>query len=86
MPRWLFCSRSVSAVFAAVCLAFTSATYGQNSGPQPVPLPPLVPTPVDKPYAGTVSLSVDLTNVNDRVLKQFHDDVGSFIQGTAAAK
>ena len=69
MPRWLFCSRSVAAVFAAVCLTFTSATYGQNSaGPQPVPLPPLVPAPVDKPYAGTVSLSVDLTNVNDRVL------------------
>ena len=69
MPRWLFCSRPVAAVFAAVCLTFTSATYGQNSaGPQPVPLPPLVPTPVDKPYAGTVSLSVDLTNVNDRVL------------------
>jgi predicted metalloprotease with PDZ domain len=33
-----------------------------------VPLPPLVPAPVDKPYAGTISLSVDLTNVNDRVL------------------
>jgi predicted metalloprotease with PDZ domain len=65
MPRWLFCSLSV----AAVCLTLTSATYGQNSaGPQPVPLPPLVPAPVDKPYAGTVSLSVDLTNANDRVL------------------
>ncbi len=69
MPRWLFCSRSVAAVFAAVCLTFTSATYGQNAaGPQPVPLPPLVPAPVDKPYAGTISLNVDLTNVNDRVL------------------
>ena len=33
-----------------------------------MPLPPVVPAPVDKPYAGTVSLSVDLTNVNDRVL------------------
>lgn len=65
MPRWLFSFLSV----AAVCLTFTSATYGQNSAsPQPVPLPPLVPVPVDKPYAGTVSLSVDLTNVNDRVL------------------
>ena len=69
MPRWLFCSFSVAAGFASVCLAFTSATYGQNSaGPQPVPLPPPVPAPVDKPYAGTVSLSVDLTNLNDRVL------------------
>ena len=69
MPRPLFCSRSVAAIFAAFCLTLTSATYGQNSlGPQPVPLPPPVPAPVDKPYAGTILLSVDLTNVNDRVL------------------
>ena len=69
MPRWLFGSRSVAAILAAFCLTLTSASYGQNStGPQPVPLPPPVPVPVDKPYAGTISLSVDLTNVNDRVL------------------
>ena len=69
MPRWLFCSRSVAAVFAAVCLTFASAAHGQNAGgPQPVPSAPVVPAPVDKPYAGTISLSVDLTNVNDRVL------------------
>jgi len=69
MPRRLFSSRSVAAVFAAFCLALTSATFGQNStGPQPVPLPPPVPVPVDKPYSGTISLSVDLTNVIDRVL------------------
>jgi predicted metalloprotease with PDZ domain len=69
MPRWLFCSRFVAAIFATFCLALTSATYGQNSaGPQPVPLPPPVSAPVDKPYAGTILLSVDLTNGNDRVL------------------
>ena len=69
MPCWLFGSRSVAAIFAAFCLTLTSATYGQNStGPQPVPLPPPVPVPIDKPYAGTISLSVDLTSVNDRVL------------------
>ena len=69
MPRWLFCSSSVAAILAAVCLTFTSATYGQNAGgPQPVPSAPVVPAPVDKPFAGTVSLSVDLTNVNHRVL------------------
>ena len=69
MPRWLFCSSSVAAILAAVCLTFTSATCGQNAGgPQPVPSAPVVPAPVDKPYAGTVSLIVDLTNVNDRVL------------------
>ena len=69
MPRWSLCSHSVAAILAAVCLTFTSATYGQNAGgPQPVSSAPVVPAPVDKPFAGTVSLSVDLTNVNDRVL------------------
>ena len=68
MSRWLFCSLSVAAVFAAVCLTFATAAHGQNAGPQPMPLPPAVPAPVDKPYAGTISLNVDLTNLNDRVL------------------
>ncbi len=43
--------------------------WAQNAaGPQPVPVPSAVPAPVDQPYGGTISLSVDLTNVNDRVL------------------
>jgi predicted metalloprotease with PDZ domain len=55
--------------FAAVLLAVAGGAHGQTSpGPQPVPLPPPVPAPVDQAYAGTISLSVDLTNVNDRVL------------------
>ena len=37
-------------------------------GPQPVPLPPPIAAPADTPYPGTISLLVDLTNVNDRVL------------------
>lgn len=54
---------------AAVLVAFSFASYGQSSaGPQPVPLPTPVPAPVDQAYAGTISLRVDLTNVNDRVL------------------
>ncbi len=40
----------------------------KSAGPQPVPLPPPILAPVDVPYPGTVSLSVDLTNVNDRIL------------------
>lgn len=52
----------------AVLLAIASAACGQSSpGPQPVPLPTPVPAPIDQPYAGTIALSVDLTNVNDRV-------------------
>ena len=68
-------ARTVLTIFAPYCFALAlsfapaSSTYAQNSaGPQPVPLPAPVPAPVDKPYPGTISLSVDLTNVNDRVL------------------
>lgn len=71
MPRWSFRPRFVAAAFAALSLALVGAsvTYAQNSaGPEPVPLPAPVPAPADKPYAGTISLSVDLTNVNARVL------------------
>ncbi len=69
MPRRLLSSCFAATIFAAFCLASTNATYGQNSaGPQPVALPAPVSPPVDKAYAGTISLSVDLTNVNDRVL------------------
>jgi predicted metalloprotease with PDZ domain len=50
-------------------MLLTQATWAQNAaGPQPTPMPSAVSAPVDQPYAGTISLSVDLTNVNDRVL------------------
>lgn len=57
-----------AAVLLTACIALTAA-YGQNSpGPQPVTLPPPIPAPVDKPYEGTLSLSVDITNIRDRIL------------------
>jgi predicted metalloprotease with PDZ domain len=34
----------------------------------PAPLPPPIVAPVDTPYPGTISLNVDLTNVNARIL------------------
>ncbi len=70
MRRW-FCyyPRIVAAIFAILCLSSMNATYAQNStGPQPVPLPAPIPSPVDKAYPDTISLRVDLTDVNDRVL------------------
>ena len=67
MPLRFFWNSLVAAAFASLCIV--SNIYGQNSaGPQPVPLSPAVPAPVDAPYAGTISLSIDLTNVNARVL------------------
>lgn len=57
------------AVTAVLILFLADNVYSQNSaGPQPVPLPPPVAAPSDIPYPGTITLSVDLTNVNDRVL------------------
>ena len=69
MPNSLFSHRSAAAVFAAVCIALTTAVCAQDSpGPQPVPLPPPIVAPADTPYPGTISLMVDLTNISDRML------------------
>ena len=69
MRRLSVCNHFIAAVTASLCLALTSSTYAQNAAdPQAVPLPPLLAPPLDQPYAGTISLTVDLTNVNARVL------------------
>src|SRR5215469_3826534 len=69
MPRWFFCNHFFAVVLPAFFIVLGSSMYPQSAtGPQPAPLPAPVPAPVDQPYAGTISLSVDLTNVNDRVL------------------
>ncbi len=69
VPNSLFSRRSAAALLAAVCIALTTSVFAQDSpGPQPAPLPPPIVAPADTPYPGTISLVVDLTNVNDRVL------------------
>lgn len=69
MPSLFFFRRSAAALLAAACIALTTAVNAQDSpGPQPAPLPPPIVAPSDTPYPGTISLVVDLTNVNDRVL------------------
>jgi predicted metalloprotease with PDZ domain len=69
MLRSLSPSSVSAAALVAFIIAINCASYSQNSaGPQPVPLPPPVPIPVDRPYEGTISLSVDLTNFADRIL------------------
>jgi len=68
MTRELFRRSFHTVLLTVFFLASGSAIRAQNSaGPQPVPLPPPISTPVDKPYVGTIGLRVDLTNVNDRV-------------------
>ena len=69
MPYSFVRYKFAEVVFAAVCVAITPFTQAQNSpGPQPVPLPPPIIAPADTPYPGTISLLVDVTNANDRVL------------------
>ena len=64
----LFTFRS-AAVFVLISLALTPAVFAQKSaGPQPAPLPPPIIAPENAPYSGTITLAVDLTNINDRVL------------------
>jgi predicted metalloprotease with PDZ domain len=58
-----------TAFFAASFIALAPTVYAQNSeGPQPAPLPPPIAAPADTSCSGTISLLVDLTNINDRVL------------------
>jgi len=69
MSRSLSSGRSVAIVLALFLVTVSTAVHGQGSlGPQPAPLPAPIPIPVDKPYDGTISLNVDLTNINDRIL------------------
>ena len=54
MPRWLFCSLLCRGGFCRGLPHFHyCCAWPKRGGPQPVPLPPAVPAPVDKPYAGT---------------------------------
>ena len=70
MRHSCFCRRAAAILFTAFFAAsFLALAYAQNSeGPQPAPLPPPIAAPADTAYAGTISLLVDLTNINDRVL------------------
>ncbi len=69
MPSWFFRRRGAAALFAALSIFLTCVVYAQDSGgPQPVPLPPPITAPADTSYPGTIFLSVDITNITDRVL------------------
>jgi predicted metalloprotease with PDZ domain len=69
VPYSFFRRRTIAALFTAISIALTTAVYAQSpAGPQPVPLPPPIAAPADMPYPGTISLSVDITNITDHVL------------------
>ncbi|HEY3929355.1 MAG TPA: peptidase M61 [Candidatus Koribacter sp.] len=64
-------SRSFS-LCATLILLFASTAFAQQGKnpppPQPVPLPPAIAQPVDRPYVGPVQLEVNASNLTDHVL------------------
>ena len=66
-------TRFASALLAVTALTSIAAAQKQPQ-PQPTPMPPPIATPVDKPYNGPIQLSVDLTDITDRVEK-VHEDI-----------
>ena len=67
--------RSVCLLLSASTL-LTSSALAQKAQPQPqpVPMPPSVVAPVDKPYAGPIELTVDISNNVDRV-ERVHEEI-----------
>ena len=59
--------RHALAVLASLVFLTLSLSAQKAAGPMPVPLPPPIIAPVDTPYVGTIVLSVDASNVNDRI-------------------
>ena len=70
MMRFAFLVIFSSAAFNCCALAQTQP----QAQPQPVPMPPPIVAPVDKPYLGPIDLTVDLTNIADRVEK-VHEEI-----------
>jgi len=66
---WALFHRFFAVGLAAIFIALVSASDAQQvAGPQQAAPPSAIPGPTDQPYPGTISLTVDLTNVTGRVL------------------
>lgn len=51
-------------LFAAILLPLAA----QVKQPEPAPLPPPIPTPRDQPYVGPIQITVDITDVQRRII------------------
>src|SRR5690242_17377661 len=60
-------SRRTLAVVTSLVFLSLSLVAQRAAGPMPAPLPPPIIAPVDTPYVGTIALSVDASNINDRI-------------------
>ena len=59
---------------ASFLLSASALAQKPQPQPQPVPMPPSITAPVDKPYAGPIELSVDISNNIDRV-ERVHEEI-----------
>jgi len=62
----------LAAAFA--CIFVISDAAAQTDGPTPLPMPPPIPAPQDKPYPGTIKLSVDATDTI-RAIFRVHETI-----------
>src|ERR1700679_4274194 len=59
---------------AFACAFVLSSASAQTNGPSPFPLPAPIPAPQDKPYPGTIKLSVDATDIT-RAIFRVHETI-----------
>ncbi len=60
--------RNIAAIIVFSCTAFAPAYAQKIREPEPAPLPPPIAAPRDRPYPGTIDLSVDITDIQRRIL------------------
>jgi predicted metalloprotease with PDZ domain len=59
---------------AFACAFVLSSAAAQTNGPSPFPMPAPIPAPQDKPYPGTIKLSVDATDTQ-RAIFRVHETI-----------
>jgi predicted metalloprotease with PDZ domain len=62
-------SRPIFLLAALALIAPLALSQTSYVGPQAVPLPPPIVTPVDKPYPGTIQLLVDASDTSRRIIQ-----------------
>ena len=72
--RFSCLSLAAACAAATVLIAPDFAAAQAGYQPEPVPMPPPIVAPADTPYAGTIALQVNLTNMVDRVAT-VHEDI-----------
>src|SRR4051812_26135656 len=61
--------RTLLALPLIPALALVAVLQAQSPGPQPLPYTVDIPAPRDVPYAGTIRLSVDTTNIAQHIMR-----------------